>query len=123
MKTLVGETVFPKTTHTLLTAYYTSYINTDLPQTTDPIHNTLIRYYSKNNDSTPFFTISVSNSTTLSSQLFINIYNPDSSIKEYIVTESEPKVVIDLTADLAEASPGEKIADAQFPSVAYVFDN
>jgi hypothetical protein len=34
IKTLVDDNVFPKTTHTLLTAYYTSYIET-LPQTTD----------------------------------------------------------------------------------------
>jgi hypothetical protein len=48
MKTLVGEDVFPKTTHTLLTVYYTSYIETNIPQTTNATRKLLLRYYCLN---------------------------------------------------------------------------
>jgi hypothetical protein len=114
IKTLVGEKVFPKTTHTLLTAYYTSYIeNNNLPPST--IRKPLLRYYCTD-EAGPAIVISVIGTTYFGlPQLYIEIYNSNGNIyKIYTITTSEPKVVIDLTTDLAAARPGEKIVSAQF---------
>jgi hypothetical protein len=47
--------------------------------------------------------------------LEILIYNSDNSIyKEYVVTANEPKIVIDLTADLAITRFGQDITTTQF---------
>jgi hypothetical protein len=54
------------------------------------------------------------NSTT-TSQLYIIIYNSNNSkYKEYIVKPDTPKVVIDLTSDLAVARPGEEFTSLKF---------
>jgi hypothetical protein len=52
----------------------------------------------------------------LESQLCITIYNSDNSgiYKEYVVTASALKVVIDLTVDLAVTRPKEEITGTQF---------
>jgi hypothetical protein len=114
MKTLVGESIYPKTTHTLLTAYYTSYIET-LPQTTNNQYKELVRYTCTN---TMYSTIKISavNSTYYKSpQLYIEIREIyDSLHKSYTITASEPKVVIDLTAELAAIRPGQEIVSAYF---------
>jgi hypothetical protein len=114
IKTLVGEEVFPKTTHTLLTVYYTSYIKT-LPQTTDYKYKELVRYNSTN-DTYPAIKISAVNSTNYASpQLYIEIRENNADIhKSYTITADTPKVVIDLTDELAAARPGEEIKDAEF---------
>jgi hypothetical protein len=53
--------------------------------------------------------------------LEILIYNSDNSgfYKEYVVTANEPKIVIDLTADLAVTRPGEDITGTQFTLAAF----
>jgi hypothetical protein len=113
IKTSVGETVFPKTTHTLLTVYYTSYIKTDLSQF---INKPLIYYYCTDETNTAI-QIYVMNSGYPSPQIVIAINNSDCSnslYKSYRISESEPKVVIDLTADLAAAREGKEIGSAHF---------
>jgi hypothetical protein len=88
----------------LLTAYYTSYI-TNLPtNSTIP----LVYYYTNTFPTIPAIAISVLNSTT-TSQLSIYIVS-----KQYVVTKNAPKVIIDLTADLAAARPGEEIISFHF---------
>jgi hypothetical protein len=124
LKTLVGEDIYPKTTHTLLTAYYTSFIKT-LPQTTNAQYKQLIRYYSTIDDTYPAIYISAVNSTYYTSpRLCIEIRKNDAAIhKSYIITPTTPKVVFDLTADLAEARPNEEIKDAEFASADYGGDS
>jgi hypothetical protein len=117
MKTLVGNDIFPKTSNTMLTVYYTSYIKTNIPQTTDYKYKELVRYYSTD-DTYPAIIIAAVNSTYYpSSQLWIEIINPNNTLyHNYMATPTAPKIVIDLTADLANARPGEKIVSAQFTS-------
>jgi hypothetical protein len=75
IKTLVDENVFPKTTHTLLTVYNYSYINTVLPQTTGTTRNQLILYNCTNETYTAI-KISVINSSAVTLQLYIAIARP-----------------------------------------------
>jgi hypothetical protein len=114
IKTLVGEDVFPKTTHTLLTAYYTSYIKT-LPQIIDYKYKGLVRYFSTD-DTYPAIIISAVNSTYYASpRLYIEIKKNNADIhKSYIITPITPKVAFDLTADLAACRSGQEIISAQF---------
>jgi hypothetical protein len=114
IKTLVGENIYPKTTHTLLTAYYSSYIeNNNLPPSTN--RKPLLRYYCTN-ETYPVIVISVIGTTYLGlPQLRIEIYNSNGDChKEYILTANERKVVMDLTAELATVRPGKEIVSAQF---------
>jgi hypothetical protein len=118
MKTLVDNNVFPKTTNTMLTIYYTSYIKTNIPEVTNNTRKILFRYYCTNTTYSAI-TISIINSpynpTELPPQLHIAIYNSDSTnYKQYVVTADTPKQLSDLTSDLAEARPGEKIVSAKF---------
>jgi hypothetical protein len=120
MKTLVDNNVFPKTTNTILTIYYTSYIKTNIPEVTNNTRKILFRYYCTNKTYSGI-TISVINSTynptELPPQLHIAIYKSDNSTyKQYVVTADTPKQVIDLTADLATARLGEIIVSTQFTS-------
>jgi hypothetical protein len=114
MKTLVGENIYPKTTHTLLTAYYTSYIEI-LPQTTDNQHKRLL-YYICTNTMYDAIQISAVNSTYYElPQLYIEIRGIYGGLhKSYTITASEPKVVIDLTAELAAIREGEEIIYCRF---------
>jgi hypothetical protein len=43
MKSLVGNDIFPKTTNTMFTVYFTSYIKTDVPEVTDGIRKPLVQ--------------------------------------------------------------------------------
>jgi hypothetical protein len=111
IKNLVGEDVFPKTSHTLLTVYYTSYIKDNIPQTTDTFYKSLIQYFCIN-DSKARFAIKVINSTNTDPLLAIFILHQNGNVyKNYTVTADAPKQVIDLTAVV---SPEQKIKDAQF---------
>jgi hypothetical protein len=117
IKSLVGDDIFPKTTHTLLTAYYTSYIKTNFPQTTGSQYKQLIRYYSTD-ETNPVIYISVVNSTYYTSpRLYIEIRKNNADIhKCYTITLTTPKIVIDLTDELATVRPNEEIKDAEFLS-------
>jgi hypothetical protein len=127
IKTLVGEDIYPKTTHTLLTVYYTSYLKT-LPQITDTVRKQLLYYYCTN-ENFRAIQISVINSTSYTSpRMFIEIYHLNGyRYKEYIITVDERKVVIDLTADLAAArsenEEEQKIVSAQFLLSTYGVDS
>jgi hypothetical protein len=102
IKTLVGDNIYPKTTNTIFTLSYSSYIDT-LP--TDIY---LLEYYTDNTGTAyPSITISTTK-TTLQLILSISGYN------QYTATKDTPKVVIDLTADLAVARPGKEIAFFKF---------
>jgi hypothetical protein len=115
MKTLVGDDIFPKTTNTLLTVYYTSYIKNNLPQVTNNQYKNLIQYYCTN-ETNAAIKIAVINSTYYTSPRFrITIFNSINAFyKDYIITPDESKIVIDLTADLAIAKPNKEIVYAQF---------
>jgi hypothetical protein len=114
IKTLVGDDIYPKITNTLFTAYYTSFIKTKLP--TSSATRPLVYYYT-NSTTIPTMTFIYLNSTT-TFQLSIFIYNSSGSkYKEYIVKPDTPKVVIDLTTDLAVARPGEEFTFLKFCKV------
>jgi hypothetical protein len=122
MKTLVGNDIFPKTTNTMLTVYYTSYIKTNVPKVTNTTRKALLRYYCTNATYSAI-TISVINSTQTDPQLHTAIYNSDSTnYKQYVVTADTPKQVIDLTVDLGEARQGEKMVSVQFTSTNFEGD-
>jgi hypothetical protein len=105
IKTLVRDNIFSKTTNRMLTVYYTSYIKTNFPQTTNSNYKQFIYYY-VTSETNPAIVISVINSTILSSQLTIKIYKSNAAIhKEYTIRKGVPKVKTDLTVDLATARP------------------
>jgi hypothetical protein len=116
LKTLVCNDIFPKTTNTMLTVCYTSYIKTKFPQTTDIIRKPLIYYYCTD-EGGPAIVISVINSTQRLPQLLIAIKNKNgNTYKEYDVRQDASQLAIELTADLSVARPGEEeIVSAQFP--------
>jgi hypothetical protein len=68
IKTIVDENVFPKTTNTLFTLYYTSYIKNNLPGVTDTGRKVLLYYYCTD-ETNPAIEISVNNSTYYQSPL------------------------------------------------------
>jgi hypothetical protein len=112
MKTLVDENIFPKTTHSFLTCYYTWYIESNVPQTS--IYKPLVQYFCIN-DSFAAIQIKVTHSTLSGPQLVIFIvYQNGNVYNRYIVSAETPKKVTDLTADLVVVSPGQKIISAQF---------
>jgi hypothetical protein len=113
IKINVGDNVYPKTTHTLLTAYYTSYIDSNSPTIYNTTRKPFVQFFCKN-EFYPAIEITVIKSTVY--KLEILIYNSDNSgfYKEYVVTASSPKVVIDLTADLAVTRPEKDIKSTQF---------
>jgi hypothetical protein len=114
MKTVVGESIYPKTTHTLLTVYYTSYIET-LPQTTINQHKQLVRYKCTNTMYEAIIISAVNSTYYASPRLYIEIRGNYGDIhKSYTITASEPKVVIDLTAELAVTRPTQEIISAYF---------
>jgi hypothetical protein len=115
LKTIVDNTTFPRTTNTLLTAYYSSYIDTVYPQNSSYNLNQLVRYFVNYNEIMTAIVFSIINSTVVTPRLEIAILNPGGSpYKNYIITQSTPKVVIYLTADLAVARPGLKNVSAEF---------
>jgi hypothetical protein len=86
MKILVGNDIFPKTTNTMLTVYYSSYIKTDVLEVTDSTRKPLVQYFCAD-DTYPAIEISVMNSTQTDPQLHIAIYKSDNtSYKQYVVT-------------------------------------
>jgi hypothetical protein len=102
-KSIVNDNIYPRTTHRMLTLYYSSYI--DIVQGTNTY---LLEYYTTSE--TPYATIIISISKASTPQLKLSIkYTSGSSYKDYVVTQDQPKVVIDLTADLAVATPGKKL--------------
>jgi hypothetical protein len=112
MKTVVCEDIYPKTTHTLLIVYYTSYLTT-FSTTFRPI----ISYYCENDYAAIIIQVS---SYTGDPKLSIRIYASNNNLhKEYIVKANEPKVIIDLTAELAVAIPGKEIKSANFSGDLY----
>jgi hypothetical protein len=114
IKTSVCEDIYPKTTNTMLTVYYTSYIKANIPQTTDTTRKQMLRYFCAN-DTYPAFAISDLNSTYYDfPRLYVVIYNKGYLTKDYILTPNESKVGIDLTAELALYNPGEEIISPQF---------
>jgi hypothetical protein len=114
IKTLVRENIFPKITHTLLTAYYSSHIEINIPQVTNTSYKPLIYYYCTD-ESYAAIIILVINSTVILPQLYIIIYNSSGNIyKEYTIAANNPKVIIDLTAYLADARSRQKIVSTMF---------
>jgi hypothetical protein len=112
IKTTVGENVFPKTTHTFLTCYYTSYIEA-LPQTTDSNYKPLLQYFCTNVNY-PAIEITVINSTVVTPQIYIKILQTNGSVNTtYTISQYTPIIKIDLTADLAVARSGQEIISAQ----------
>jgi hypothetical protein len=98
----------------MLTVFYSSYINTDLPQTTDSTHKLLIQYFCTD-ESYPVIVISVINSTVVISQVYIEIFHSSgNSKKKYIMRQYVPKVIIYLTADLITAILRRKIVSVHF---------
>jgi hypothetical protein len=109
MKTLLDNNVFPKTTNTKLTVYYTTNIKSSIPEVTNTTRKALLRYICED-DTYPAITISVFNFTQTDLQLHIAIYKSDNTTyKQYVVTADTPKQVIDLTADLADARQEKKL--------------
>jgi hypothetical protein len=103
IKTLVNDNIYPKTTNTILTVYYSSYIDTVQGTNID-----LLDYYTNTGTAYAGITISISKAST--PQLILSIkYTSGSGYKQYVVTLDMPKVTVDLTADLAVARPGEEI--------------
>jgi hypothetical protein len=108
IKTFVGEEVFPKTTNTMLTAYFTSYIKTNISLI---IAKELFRYYSSDDTYAAIIILVASSPPTP----YVQIITPLNDVyKQYKILSTTSKVVIDLTADLAEARPNEEIVSAQF---------
>jgi hypothetical protein len=120
IKSSIGEGIYPKITHTLLTAYYSSYLKNNISQVTDNVRKHLVFYYTQT-QTYPAIEISVLNSTIYAyPRIYILISNLNGSMyREYVITQSSPKVTIDLTADLAAARPGEVIIHAQFKPVEF----
>jgi hypothetical protein len=107
IKTIVGDTIYPRTTNTIITLYYSSYIDTL------QAHTDLLEYYTNSASAYPAITISITKTSPL--QLILTIMYTDSTgYNQYIATKNTPKVVIDLTADLAVVRPGEEIAFFKF---------
>jgi hypothetical protein len=116
MKTLAGDDVFPKTTNTSLTMYYSSYIKTDLPQTDSVTQKKLLQYFCTD-ETYPAIVFSVITSSSMgyTPRLYILFYTSTNGMKySRSVTENSPKFICDLTAQLASARPGEEIVSAQF---------
>jgi hypothetical protein len=103
IKTLVGDDIYPKTTNTLLTVFYSSYIDTIFPKDTiTSAANTMFTYFS--NSTSSLITISIINSTKVDPKIQILIHKLDGqTYKKYEATRDTPKVTIDLTADFAAA--------------------
>jgi hypothetical protein len=98
----------------LLNVYYTSYINTNLPEVRNTEDKLLLRYYYIN-ETYPAIEISVINSTAVTPQIYTIIRNSSNIIiKTYTINQFKGKVVIDLTADLAIVRLNEKIVSTQF---------
>jgi hypothetical protein len=115
IKTLVDNNIFPKTTNTLITLYYSSYIDNYIPPTTANTNRNLVSYYDAI-DATPLFVITVVNSTigTTPGISLAIITTTGPVFKVYKATKETPKIVCDLTTDLAEGRPGEVIKYAKF---------
>jgi hypothetical protein len=109
IKTSVGENIYPKTTNTLLTVYFS-----DIPQTEGSTIKPLVRYYCSNEEY-PTFQISVINSTQIGPQLVIKIYDSSGDVKSRcIVEQNNLKPVFDITSFLNYDRPGQEIVSAQF---------
>jgi hypothetical protein len=114
IKTRVSDDILPRVANTMLIVYYTSYIHTVLPQVTDSTYKPLIQYFCTN-ETYPVIKISVINSTATTPKLYIEIFDSSgAAYKQYIIRQYVPKVIIDLTADLAASRSGQEIVSAQF---------
>jgi hypothetical protein len=117
IKTTVRDTdpiIFPRTTNTLITMYYSSYVDNYIPVTESATNRSLVDYLPSDSPSAiPLFMIRVVNNDT--PQLSLTILKTTGiTYKAYTATKTTPKVVCDLTADLAAARPGEIIKFAKF---------
>jgi hypothetical protein len=92
IKTVVNDNILPRTTNTIVTYYYSSYINTVLPQTTGTTRKPLVQYFCTN-ETYPAIIIAVSNnSTELPPQLSIRIYDLNGNRKmDNVVKQDQPK--------------------------------
>jgi hypothetical protein len=117
IKTTVRDTdpiIYPGTTNTLITIYYSSYVDNYIPATTGAANRSLVDYFSLDSPSAiQLFMITVVNNTTPRIALSI-LTTTGQTFKTYTATKQTPKVVCDLTADLAEGKPGEIIKFAKF---------
>jgi hypothetical protein len=110
IKTIIGDTIYPRTTNTIITLYYSSYMDTL------QAHTDLLEYYTDNTGTAyPAITISIAKTSPSSSELILTImYTNSTGYNQYKATKDTPKVVIDLTGDLAIVRPGEEIASFKF---------
>jgi hypothetical protein len=114
IKTTVNENILPRMTNTTVIYYYSSYINTVLPQTTSTTSKTLVQYFCTD-EKYPAIKFAVCNSTEISPRLSLMVYDKTGNRKmDYIVTHDQPKYVLDLTYYVNTIRPGEEIVSAQF---------
>jgi hypothetical protein len=117
IKTTVRDTdpiIFPRTTNTLITMYYSSYVDNYIPVTAGGEYRSLVDYFSSDSISaTPLFMKRVVNNVTPQISL-TTLTGTGQTFKVYTATKETPKIVCDLTADLAAGRPGEIIKFAKF---------
>jgi hypothetical protein len=114
IKTLVGDDIYPKTTNTILTVYYSSYIDTVFPK--DTITSATNNMFTYLTNSSTIIMISIINSTKVEPKIIVTIHKLDGeTYKRYEATRDVPKVTIDLTVDFAAArSEPVEITSLQF---------
>jgi hypothetical protein len=107
VKTIVGDSVYPKTTNTFLTVYYSSYINTVFPQaTTNDYYNQIFHYFCTG-EGIATIVILIVNSTLSTPKIVVGILKTNGQpYKEYVATQDTPKVIVNLTTDIPGARPG-----------------
>jgi hypothetical protein len=94
--------------------YYSSYVDNYIPVTKSAVNRGLVHYFSSDSTSAvPLFVITVVNNATPGISLAI-LTTRGQTFKVYTATKETPKIVCDLTADLAEGRPGEIIKFAKF---------
>jgi hypothetical protein len=114
IKTTISDDpiIFPRTTNTLITIYYSSYVDDYIPSYVDNTYRVLLAF---STESSELFNIGVINSTSNIPGVLIRIKKPDgTAYKTYKATKETPMIVCDLTTDLAAARPGEVIKSAKF---------
>jgi hypothetical protein len=102
VKILACDNIYLRTANTILTVYYSSYIDTVfLKETTNNSTKPMLYCYSTG-QTYPTFFISIINSTRSVPRIMVDILKLNGQTdKRYEVTLDTPKVMIDLTADFA----------------------